>query len=787
MAKQGRAAPCMCSQDHVATGKPIIGAGRYRAVVGFLSAVGLVLAPAPTAWAQAISAPLPVRDAMEIRAFVSRMPVVISPDGQRVAYTVRTSYRFPTFTDFFAERGIPGEAFESQVRVTHTRTGETHELTPSNVNSWGPTWSPDGTRLAFYSDQDEYPHVWAWDAEIGRSRRLSDEIARPSWNWQVPRWSPDGRSIVVKLLPTGTEVEQQDLLARRTSVERTPEGDELTARVFSRRSPAGAVGVASQEVPAWFPGAYGGDLAVIDVATGVARRLTADLMPAWWGISPDGEWVAFTHIAGRDAATDESFYTLAVVPMTGGTSRELRRALRQTWGTGVSWSPRDPLLAFVSDDPATSAGVFVADARTGESRRLVDARPGWSHPYRGPPWAPDGAALYFTTSDSLWELRIAEPALRAVAGVLKRDIIDALSDHADRVTHFSQGSAVLRTRDPATGFQGFFRVSLADGTVQRLIEEPGSYGTHFSTGVDTSGTVVVLSHSNATRPPDLWLAGADLRRVRRLTQLNLQFDRYALGEPRLIEWQGEDDEVRRGALLLPPGYRDGHPVPLIVQVYGGSNESQYLHSFLPQLHLLATRGFAVLMPDVPARVGTPMRDIAEGVNMAVNQAVSLGIADSIRLGLLGHSYGGYSVLSVLVQTQRFRAAVASASQGNMFGMYSRMTPDGREWVTWSERGQGRMGATPWELRERYIANSPYFYLDRVTTPLLLLHGGSDINTPAYLAEETFTALLRLGQTVEYVRYEGENHTYRMWRLENQVDYWQRIVDWFEHHLRPGAR
>ena len=86
------------------------------------------------------------------------------------------------------------------------------------------------------------------------------------------------------------------------------------------------------------------------------------------------------------------------------------------------------------------------------------------------------------------------------------------------------------------------------------------------------------------------------------------------------------------------------------------------------------------------------------------------------------------------------------------------------------------------MRNRYIENSPYFFLDRVTTPLLLLHGAEDVNTPSHLAEETFVALRRLGRKVTFARYEDEDHWWGAWRLANQIDYWQRVIGWFDEHL-----
>ncbi len=92
-----------------------------------------------------------------------------------------------------------------------------------------------------------------------------------------------------------------------------------------------------------------------------------------------------------------------------------------------------------------------------------------------------------------------------------------------------------------------------------------------------------------------------------------------------------------------------------------------------------------------------------------------------------------------------------------------------------------MGGTLWEYRERYIANSPTFYLDRVETPLLIIHGSRDIGVPVFLAEELFVSLRRLGKEVEFARYDGEAH--QILGYANRLDCLERMVNWFDQKLK----
>jgi len=263
-----------------------------------------------------------------------------------------------------------------------------------------------------------------------------------------------------------------------------------------------------------------------------------------------------------------------------------------------------------------------------------------------------------------------------------------------------------------------------------------------------------------------------------------------MGIGRLIEWYSLDGQKLQGALLLPARYEGGKRYPLIVYVYGGATLSDDVNYFGMgdggpfNMQLFATRGYAVLLPDAPLKLATPMSDLAKTVLPGVDKVIELGIADPDRLGVLGHSYGGYSALSLIVQTKRFKAAMAADGYADQVGAYGQMAKDGTAFgISSAEQGQGLMGGTPWEFRSRYIENSPIAYLDRVETPLLIVHGTEDTTVRPHLSDQVFVGLRRLGKEVVYVKYVGEGHSPLYWNYANQLDYTRRMVDWFEQHLK----
>lgn len=194
------------------------------------------------------------------------------------------------------------------------------------------------------------------------------------------------------------------------------------------------------------------------------------------------------------------------------------------------------------------------------------------------------------------------------------------------------------------------------------------------TDVSNDGKIAYVAQ-DAAHPEDIWIFGGSTRVPSRVTAINPQFEKVSLGTSRTISWRSVDGFELHGALLLPGNYKEGARYPLIVNVYGGADLSDVVNRFgfggdaADNMQIFATRGFAVLFRDSPLRKGTPMQDLLETVLPGVNRVVELGIADPDRLGIMGHSYGGYSTLALIVQSRIFKAAVDSAGVASPANMW----------------------------------------------------------------------------------------------------------------------
>jgi dipeptidyl aminopeptidase/acylaminoacyl peptidase len=203
--------------------------------------------------------------------------------------------------------------------------------------------------------------------------------------------------------------------------------------------------------------------------------------------------------------------------------------------------------------------------------------------------------------------------------------------------------------------------------------------------------------------------------------------------------------------------------------------------------LLASHGYAVLQPSIPLApgAGDPLPAIAKALVEAVDAAQASGLVASSKPFLLGHSYGGYSVLGVASVSERFAAVVAASGIYDLASLYGSADPRldyGANGISltipmgWAEGGQGRMGVPPWVGLDRYARNSAFYHIEDIHIPVLLMSADLDY-VPVSQAERMFMALYREGKDAMLLRYRGESHS--LTSPANLRDYWSRIFGFFD--------
>lgn len=743
--------------------------------------------------------PFSVADAVSMRRFAPFVPIQLSPDGELVAYSVVNAHeRSPLAAgDVRSSRGVPQTANGSELWIATVATGAMRRVAGGRQGSsaWGATWSPEGGRLAYFSDADGEVSAWVWERRPGSARRVSKAVIRPGLTLDAPRWTRDGRALVVRT------VERSERRRESGLVRRTQAGPRIEHFVFHRDSGRSGLDTRarSEVVSSW----YVSDLAAIDVESGDVRLLVrGEPIVAHW-VSPGGELVAYTRMrSDLRAGTNLGAYDLVVVSLRDGRTRVVARGMAHASGANVSWSPDGRRLAFFSAPlapPDSLAvlrdGCYVVMA-TGDSLRSIGlARPARVGSLDVPFWDASGRFVYVVADGRLLRLAVdggGEETLRVPGG---REVLAVAARAQGGRLPDSKGKGHVRVivRDTSTFRQGVARIGIDGGEPQLLAEGDQSLvggATSFPHvfRLDAVGDRLVVLRESADDPPDLWAYDRGESEPRRVTRVNAALSRYRFGTSRIVSWLSDDGLPLRGAVVLPPDYTPERRYPLIVYVYGGWPLSQWAATFgglLSDVHdiqLFATRGYAVFLPDAPQQVGSPSADLAKAVLPGVSRLVEMGIADEDRLAVVGHSYGGYSVYSLITQTTRFRAAVVSAGTANLIGAYATMIGSTGldEYV---EAGQGKVGGSLWEVRERFIENSPIFRFDRVRTPVLITHGARDAGVPVWAADEAFIALRRLGRDVEYVRYLDEEHS--EWSGAAKADMSTRVLNFLAARL--GAR
>lgn len=286
--------------------------------------------------------------------------------------------------------------------------------------------------------------------------------------------------------------------------------------------------------------------------------------------------------------------------------------------------------------------------------------------------------------------------------------------------------------------------------------------------------------------PDYHVTSTSLQDGRRITEANPQQKDFLWSSSvRLIDYKSTKGDKLQAALFLPANYEEGKTYPTIVYIYEKLSQWKNRY-FSPSANgfnksVYTSRGYAVLMPDIVYKVNDPGMSAVWCVLPAIEAAVQTGVVDKDRVGLHGHSWGGYQTSFLVTQTDRFKAAVAGAPLTNLISMYSSIY-----WNTGSanqpifESSQGRFKGGYWDNLEAYTRNSPVYYAENVQTPLIILHNDKDGAVDWNQGIEYFNTLRRLGNPVVMLQYKGENHGLR--KPANQKDYTVRMREFFDHYL-----
>lgn len=329
-------------------------------------------------------------------------------------------------------------------------------------------------------------------------------------------------------------------------------------------------------------------------------------------------------------------------------------------------------------------------------------------------------------------------------------------------------------------------VSLDNGQVKELLWEDASIG-----GLTKAkkANAYVFSRQTFKKSPEYYLStSANLENGQQISQNTPSLEKYAWSPSvRLIDYKSDKGEKLQGALFLPAGYEAGKKYPTIVYYY--EKLSQTLNNFANPSYpgggwnpsIYTSNGYAVFIPDIVYKLNDPGMSAVWCVLPGVKAAIKTGVIDETKIGIHGHSWGGYQTSFLITQTNMFKAAAAGAPLTDMISMYNLIYKNtGTSNGAIFEASQGRL-LPPWENWEAYNRNSPLYHVKKVNTPLLLLHNDADGAVDFTQGIEYYNALRRLKKPVVLIQYKGENHG--LAKLPNRKDYAIRMMEFFDYHLK----
>lgn len=466
-------------------------------------------------------------------------------------------------------------------------------------------------------------------------------------------------------------------------------------------------------------------ITTVDVASGAVRQVSpADMYVYEYDWAPDGKSWAATAAHGSG---DNNWWIARLYTIDEPTGN-LHEVLKPNLQIAIPrFSPDGKHIAYIygimSDFGSTGGDIYIVPATGGEPRNLTPNM--------------KASATWLT-----WN---------SPEKILFTENIDGNSGVA---------TVSMRGGDAKTIWQNFEVFYAAEGQGLSLAHD--------------GKTAALIRHSFST-PPEIW--AGPVGEWRQITNLNPGV-KPAWGEARNVHWTNDGMRIQ-GWLLLPRNYSGQRKYPLVVHVHGGPasacmpgwNPSDGAYSAMDYFVLCPNprgsygQGEAFTQGNVKDFGGGDFRDIMTGIDSLARQYP----VDTDRLGIRGHSYGGYMAMWAVTQTRRFRAAVAGAGLSNFLSYYGQNEIDG--WMI------PYFGASVYDDPKVYDKSSPILFVKNVKTPTLVLVGDRDGEVPAPQSFEWWHALKTLQVPVQFVVYQNEGHAIA--QPDNRRDYQIRSMEWFD--------
>jgi len=607
-------------------------------------------------------------------------------------------------------------------------------------DGWAPsehgeiTFSDSGSRVFFGTAAAPQPEA---ESEVPEDERVSVDV----WNWKDPLLQP------MQLVQADRERERtyQAMVDLRSGAMMQLATVEVPT-VDVAADGDGAVALGTSDLPyrqlvSW-DGRYS-DLYVIDLNDGT-REKVAEMVRGSGTLSPGGRYVT------RWDGFEQAWFATDVT--TGET-------------VDLTTSMSVPFHDLLDDHPDALRPYGAAGWTAGDERFLAyDQFDIWAID-------PTGAAAPRNVTEGVG--RRTDTRFRYVDLDDDDDVVPSRDDVLLSSFHLSTKAAGFY-RDRFDGSREPTRLLVADARLADVTKA-------------ADADVVTFTRSRFEEFPDIWVTDLDLDDPVKVTDANPQQAEYAWGSAEIVEWTSNDGIPLQGILYKPDGFDPSEEYPMMVYFY--ERMSDGLHNYsVPaagsssiNTSFYVSRGYLLFVPDIPYKIGYPGESAVDAVVPGVLDLIDEGFVNRAKIGVQGHSWGGYQISYMVTRTDLFAAAEAGAPVSNMVSAYGGIRwQSGMSRAFQYERTQSRIGGSLWETPLRYIENSPIFTADKIETPLLMMHNDEDGAVPWYQGIELFVGMRRLGKPVWMLNYNGEAHGLR--EEHNRRDWAIRMQQFFDHYL-----
>ncbi|QDW27250.1 S9 family peptidase [Pedobacter sp. KBS0701] len=367
------------------------------------------------------------------------------------------------------------------------------------------------------------------------------------------------------------------------------------------------------------------------------------------------------------------------------------------------------------------------------------------------------------------------------------------------VIYWNSKEVLLSGVGKTTKFNGFFSFNLEHGSIPKKImydnvlsympNSGGQFGLARDVPIKAKSAQVIITTLQTTSSSPNWYA-LTAKGIKQLSFVTPEAKNRMTSE--LIKWKNKAGDSLQGILYKPSIFDATKKYPVILNYY--ETVSNELNLFLqPRLFngdinipLLVSKGYLVFRPDILYKTGHAGQSALDCITSGTDELCKRQYVNSEKIGLAGHSFGGFETLFTITHSNRYKAALAAAPPTNQISRYNTIFPGlggANAFHIRAETAQAGTASSLWERPDIFIENSPIFNADKIQTPLLLMHNKEDRNVFYSQGLEFFLSMYRMGKPAWLLEYENETHL--LSNRNNQRDYTIRVMQFFDHYLKDA--